>query len=302
VVAEFDVERNGGTMSVADTDRRATHVEEWVAIEGVRLAYWRTNDEHRSTMIMLHGMGADHVGLAGLAARVNAAVIAPDLPGYGRSEPLVGRHTLVSYADVVEQLRHRLGLTRFGLLGHSLGGSIALAYASRYGAALDALCLLNPVIDTATPAAWLGRLYYGVCGRLPQTLGRVLLTSRPAVYLADRAVFTSHDPATRRRILREDYITARTAAPRAVQEGYLSLAHSPFDQYAAKIQAPTLLVTGDHDPLCTPRSLMRLQRRMSNAMVEIVRDAGHLLPVERPNAAATRINEFLLHGVVASGR
>jgi pimeloyl-ACP methyl ester carboxylesterase len=164
------------------------------------------------------------------------------------------------------------------------------------------LCLLNPVIDTATPAAWLGRLYYGVCGRLPQTLGRLLLTSRSAVYLADRAVFTSHDPATRERILRDDYLAARMAAPRAVQEGYLSLAHSPFDRYAAKVQTPTLLVTGDHDLLCTPSSLMRLQRRMSKATVEIVPDAGHLLPVERPDAAATLINEFLLHAVVGRGQ
>jgi pimeloyl-ACP methyl ester carboxylesterase len=114
---------------------------------------------------------------------------------------LLGRHTLISYADVVEQLRCHLGLARFTLLGHSLGGSISLVFASWYGTALDAVCLLNPVIDAATAAASLGRPYYGVCVRLPQALGRAMLTSRLAVYLADRAVFTGHDRATQQRIL-----------------------------------------------------------------------------------------------------
>lgn len=288
-------------MTTTYTDGCARAIGESVTIEGARLAYWRTTDEHSSTVVMLHGMGGDHLGLAGLAAHLNAAVIALDLPGYGRSEPLAGRHTLARYADVVEQLRRRLGLARFTLLGHSLGGSIALVYASRHGAALDGLCLLNPVTDSATPAAWLGRLYYGLCGRLPHPLGRVLLTSRPIVYLADRAMFTTADFQTRQRILQQDYATARTCAPRAVQEGYLSLAHTPFDRYAAQIQAPTLLLTGDRDPLCTPGSLGRLQRWMSRATVQVVPNAGHLLPVERPDAAAAPINGFLDRGVVAGG-
>ncbi|MGE5155872.1 MAG: alpha/beta fold hydrolase [Betaproteobacteria bacterium] len=290
-------------MSAADSDRWATARGESITIEGVGVAYWRTTDEHSSTVIMLHGLGGDHVGLAGLAGRLNAEVIAPDLPGYGSSQPLPGQHSLTGYADVVEQLRSRLGLARFTLLGHSLGGSIALVYASRYGAALDSsLCLLNPVIDAATPAAWLGKFYYDVCGRLPRGLGRVLLTSRPVVYLSDRLLFASDDWETRRRILQRDYVTARLSALRAVQEVYLSLAHAPFDRYATEIQAPTLLVTGDRDQLCTPRSLFRLQRRMPRATVEIVPNAGHLLPVERPDAAAKPINGFLLHGATVTGR
>ena len=299
-VAEFEAELKGlWAMSATGTHRRATTVGESVTIEGVRLAYWRTTDTHPTTLVLLHGMFSDHSGLSELAARLRAEIIAPDLPGYGRSEPMRGRHTLTSYADVLEQLRRRLGLARFTLLGHSLGGSIALVYASRHASALDALCLLNPVTDSATPAARLARLYYGLCGRLPQALGRILLSSRPAVYLSDRAVFTSHDRATRQRILHQDYATAQVAAPRAVQEGYLSLAHTPFDLYAAQIQTPTLLLTGDRDPLCTPRSLIRLQRRMPRAVLEIVTNAGHLLPVERPAAAAEPINRFLLDRVTA---
>jgi pimeloyl-ACP methyl ester carboxylesterase len=266
-------------------------------IEGVRLACWRIDDNHPTTLIMLHGMASDHGGLFELAACLDMGVIAPDLPGYGSSEPLGSRHTLTAYADVVEQLRRDVGLTRFTLVGHSLGACIALVYASRYGSALDALCLLSPVTDAATPAAWFGRLYYGVCGHLPQALGRVLLTSRPAVYVSDQLLFTSDDRATRQRILRQDYATAQMAAPRAIQEGYRSIARAPFDRYAAQIQTRTLLVTGDRDPLCTPRSLLRLQRGMSGATLEVVPNAGHLLPVERPAAAAAPINRFLLSGV-----
>jgi pimeloyl-ACP methyl ester carboxylesterase len=288
-----------GTANVTDTNGDATIVGESDTIEGVRLAYWRTTGNHATTLMMLHGMGSDHRGLSELSALLDVGIVAPDLPGYGRSEPFRGRHSLSRYAAAIEQLRCRLGLTRFTLLGHSLGASIAMVYANRYGSSLDALCLLNPVTDAATPAAWMGRLYFGVSGRLPQALARVLLTSRPAVYLSDRALFTSDDWATRRRILHQDYVTARMAAPRAISEGYLSLAQTPFDRCAAAIQTRTLLLTGDRDPLCTPGSLYRLQRGMPRADVAIVRNAGHLLPVEVPAAGAGAINRFLLDGASA---
>jgi pimeloyl-ACP methyl ester carboxylesterase len=271
--------------------------QESAVVLGTPMAYWRSAAEHADVVMLLHGLSADHTGLLDLAAGLpGVTIVAPDLPGFGRSAPLPGRHTLDSYATVVEELRQHLGLGRFTLLGHSLGGSIALAYAGRYGTALDGLILLNPVFVADSPTARLGKLYYDMSTRLPGLWYRALLTSRLAVYLSNRAVFTTRDRTVRRRILRQDYVTARLAVPRAIRESYLSLYHTPFDRYADSVTARTLLVTGALDWLSTPQSLTRLHWRAPATRLEIVPEAGHLLPAEQPELAAGLVARFLAEG------
>ena len=129
--------------------------------------------------------------------------------------------------------------------------------------------------------------------RLPSALARTILTSALSVYLSDRMLFATRDRTARRRILRQDCASARQTALRAVQESYLSLAHAPFAGYARQIQVRTLLLTGTRDPLCTPGSLARFVRDMTRATVHVVPSTGHLMPVERPAAAAAVIERFL---------
>jgi pimeloyl-ACP methyl ester carboxylesterase len=261
---------------------------------GCRVDYWLSPDEHAKVLVLLHGLSADHTGLLDLAARLHGVrIVAIDLPGFGRSDPLPGRHTLDGYVDIVEELRRHLGVDRFTLLGHSLGGSIALAYAGRYGAALDALCLLHPVFIPDTTTARLARLYYTMSRWLPGAWERLLLTSRPAVYLTDRGVFTTRDRAIRQRILRMDYATARSALPRAIRESCLSLYDMPFDRYAAEVGTRTLVVTGELDWLCTPESVTRLRWPEPATRLTIVPGTGHLLPVEEPDLTARIVNDFL---------
>lgn len=261
---------------------------------GARVDYWQSAEKHDNTVVLLHGLGADHRGLLEMAAGLSGVtIVAPDLPGFGSSDPMPGPHTLDNNAAVVEGLRRHLGLAHFTLLGHSLGGSIALAYAGLYGSALDALCLLNPMVVADGPTALLGKLYYDLCTWLPAPLGRLLLTSRPIIYLSDRAIFTSADAALRRRVLELDYAAAKVASPRAIRESYVSLRDTPIEHYADSVLVPTLLVTGALDRLSTPRVLTRLHELIRSSRMEIAPSGGHLLPVEEPETVAGLVDAFL---------
>ena len=220
-------------------------------------------------------------------------VVVPDLPGYGTSEELAGRHSLTEYADFVERFRNHLGLRRFQLVGHSLGASIALVHAARYPAALAGVCLLNPVSSASNAIADLGRLYYRIGACLPAGLARVWLASPPAVYLADSAVIATTDRTRRRWILQQDYQNYRRASVRAMVESYLSYYDTPFDECADTITAPTLLVTGDRDRIASVPSVRALTDRIVDADLRIMPGGGHLLPMERPQPVAELVNEFL---------
>ncbi len=263
-------------------------------IEASPLVYWQRGPSRARTLVMLHGLGSDHRGLMDLAVRLREVqVVLPDLPGFGLSPPLPGRHTLRQYARVLDGLRQHLGLDRLALLGHSLGAGIALTYAGTYPAAVSDLCLVNPVLDTTGVTIRLAGLFDRISAALPGSLARPLLSSRATVYLQDRAMLTTPDPTTRRRILQQDYLTARLADPRAVHESVRSLRGAPFDRYARDTRARTLLVSGTHDRLAPPASLTGLPWQQPRPELAVVPGAGHLLPVEQPDHVAAIVGRFL---------
>jgi pimeloyl-ACP methyl ester carboxylesterase len=263
-------------------------------IAGNRLTYWRSGPRTGRPLVLLHGLGSDHTGLFDLAAGLPGLdLVVPDLPGFGRSDPLSGPHTLRAYAAVLDALRVELGLARFALLGHSLGAAVALAYASGYRTPVESLVLLNPPVGVDNRGTRLSHLYGELTVRVPDPLSRLLLLSPAAIYVSDHLLFTTRDRGVRRRILREDYRTARLADARAVRECYLSLRHTPFARYVRRIRARTLLVTGTRDMLATPESLARLPWRTPYPHLEVVPGAGHLLPIESPATAAAIVYHFV---------
>ncbi|MBG9734799.1 alpha/beta hydrolase [Paenibacillus alvei] len=70
-------------------------------------------------------------------------VIAPDLRGHGKSDSPVGAYTIEQMADDVLALADKLELTEFVLLGHSLGGYIALSFAQRFSSRLKGFGLVH---------------------------------------------------------------------------------------------------------------------------------------------------------------
>ncbi len=264
-------------------------------------AYWHTGSDHLDSVVVLHGLGGDHAGLAEMLFGLREAnVVAPDLPGYGASAALRAPHTLENYAVALEEFRVALGLDDFHLVGHSLGASIALVYAGMYGTGLKSLCLLNPVSTADSRMAPVGKLYYRVGALLPQRARQVWLASRAAVYLSSLFVIKTKDPVRRRQILEHDYTNYQRASTQAMVQSVLSYDETPFADYAAKVDARTLLLTGRGDGIASPGSVGRLCGRMRAAHLELV-DGGHLVPMERPEVVATIVNDFI-RGQTPNGR
>jgi pimeloyl-ACP methyl ester carboxylesterase len=265
-------------------------------IDYSRLAYTRTTVpaivpdpvEHIPTgpVLLLHGMGADHRGLLPLTRHwPGVEVIAPDLPGFGRSQPLHVEHSIINYAHVIEALCAHNTWSNLTVIGHSLGASIALAFAALYPRRVRALVLICPVTTGRGPLSWLARGYYRAGSMLPDRAARIWFTSRPAVYLTDRATLRTNDPVTRRHILAEDYRSAALSDPAAITHIYRSLRRTPFTAFATAVRAPTQLIAADHDALATPPAVIALQHQIRQSQLTVISGAGHLWPAEEPTAA-----------------
>src|SRR3712207_3555881 len=87
-------------------------------------------------LLLLHGIGSTHDDFVALRPQLDARyrVLAPDLPGHGRSPALPGRPTVAAIADAISADLDELGVGRVHVLGNSIGARIAIELAARHRA------------------------------------------------------------------------------------------------------------------------------------------------------------------------
>ncbi len=208
-------------------------------------------------------------------------LIRVDLPGFGGSPPAEEAvRTLAGRADVLTQLAELLGLQRFGVLGHSMGGGTALVVAAQYPGRVSLLVLvasmaLTPHRGLAVPPPWFSGLAAAVQRPL---LGRGLVPRGRAQY-------------RRRRFGGADRMTAADFALhcRAVAAADVRL----LRRAAGSPRPRTLLAYSFDDPLVQPWIQEELAAAMPDARVLAFREGGHHLQKTRAVELAAAILQEL---------
>jgi pimeloyl-ACP methyl ester carboxylesterase len=113
-------------------------------------------------LLLLHGIGSTHDDFTPLRPRLNAdyRVLAPDLPGHGRSPALPGRPTISAMADAIVADLDELGVGRVHVLGNSIGARIALELAIR-GRARSVVAISPSGLNTPAERLYQGALMSG---------------------------------------------------------------------------------------------------------------------------------------------
>ena len=107
-------------------------------------------------VVVIHGGGGDaRTWLRNIEELSSSyTVYAPDLPGYGDSQPLNGRYYIPELTDFLDDFSDNLGLERFHLVGHSLGGGVALNYALNSPHRIKKLVLVSSLCLGSEIAFW----------------------------------------------------------------------------------------------------------------------------------------------------
>ena len=115
-----------------------------VEVNGVQLHYDAYGDPAAPPVVLLHGTPANASRWAGIATALadGYRVLAPDQRGHGRSGHSAG-YSFEAYRDDVRAFADALGLDRFALVGHSMGGTVACLFAERHPDRLTALVLVD---------------------------------------------------------------------------------------------------------------------------------------------------------------
>jgi pimeloyl-ACP methyl ester carboxylesterase len=227
------------------------------------------------TLVLLHGLLDSSEGWSRLCERTPARVVAFDLPGFGYSDaPSQG--SIDGYArDVAEGLA-LLGIDRFTLVGHSLGGAVAVALAEMMPTKVSALVLLAP--------AGFGRIHLAEAVSVPGLRNLVqvalpfALSSRLAVTASYVTMVTSGrapDPAL------VDRVTSRGASlvdgaregTRAVVDAGRS--ENAFHRRRVRFRGPVFAIWGDRDRLVPASHRHGVLKAFPKASIDVWRGMGH---------------------------
>lgn len=292
-----------------------------VALRGRPVYLRRGGAADGPALVLLHGLPTSSYlwrrCLPGLTAALPGwRILAPDLPGYGRSapRPRAGPRGLGRFLDA---LLRELGVGRFVLAGHDLGGLVALTDAvvrtgrlpgvghPAGGPRLERLILLDTTIFPTPPLvlgllpaivppfadlslAWLGRAGPGLDeARQRRYLAglRQLLAPGTALSAADEAEY-----ARPYRAIDGWREAQRSLRALAGQAGFVLRCAA----HLRDLTVPTRLIWGAGDPFFPPRTAERIRRAIPGAepAVRVIPGAGHFPQEDRPAAVARLIAEF----------
>ena len=202
-------------------------------------------------------------------------LLAPDLPGFGQQAAPAGfDYSVGAYAAWVAAYLADQHLAAYALLGHSMGGKIALALAAQRPPGLQRLVLLSPSPPGGEPISAAGRL------RALAAFGQ-----RAAAEATYRRIVQLPLPAAAQRQVVADNL--RSTAP-AWDEWLLRGSGEDLAAQMPRLAVPCRLLVGQHDyaiPAGTQRRLT-LPLLPTGTRLQVVPGAGHLLPLEAPAVVA----------------
>lgn len=272
-----------------------------VSVDGIDVAYTDTG-RGGPAILLVHGLGSN---LLVWRKTVDALardhrVVAIDLPGYGRSSKKNYPYSMAFFADVVDRVIARLGLDRPVVIGHSMGGQIAMTHALRFPKRSRALVLAAPAgFETFEPGEgqWLVEVVSKefIKATPPETL-YANVANTFAGDVPDEALFLY---AHRVQIIDgpefDAYAYANARSVRAMVKG-------PVFERLPEIEVPVLVVFGAEDKLIPNQALHggttqevaeRATRRLPKARLVLLPGAGHLLQLERPTPWVGAVRHFL---------
>lgn len=226
-------------------------------------------------LVLVHGAGGDLMhwptDLRRLAGR---RVFAIDLPGHGKTGGPV-LPDISAYAEAVNTWANELGLPRFVLAGHSMGGAIALEMALCHPGRLAGLALLS------TGA----RLRVA-----PQILAGILSDFDATVDLLVRWMYgEGADP----NLLRLGARRLREVQPEALHADFAAC--DAFDRRAdvGRISTPTLILCGDADVMTPLKGSQYLHDQITGSELVVIPGAGHMAALTQSQTMAGHVAAFL---------
>lgn len=256
---------------------------------------WHAQTTQKATPILLvHGWGSTGTYWHDTARLLSqtADVIVPDLPGTGRSQPITKTQDMFDQVDVLIHLLDSLQLKKVQLVGHSMGGAMAVLLSAKQPQRIERLVLVsltffmtkaqediyNTVMRVYKVSTMFRPKWLAYVPGIPSLVAKQYFHRVPTTPELLRSGFLDY--------LQLDRDTAIACAnnatdPRIKAAGY-------------KVQSPTLLIASRQDLMMPLENVDYTVNIIPNCSVNWIEECGHLPMVEKSNEFHAMLREFLI--------
>jgi pimeloyl-ACP methyl ester carboxylesterase len=276
-------------------------MERTVTLHGHRIAYREAGDPQLPTLLLIHGItSSSHTWDPVIPAlSEHAHVLAPDLLGHGGSDKPAADYSLGALASIVRDLLEHLGLERVTVVGHSLGGGVAMQFAYQYYEFCERIVLvdsggLGREVSWALRAAALpgAELVLPVIAHpkvrdagaaVGRALGRLPLRPRPSVAEVARGYASLAEGPARTAFVH----TLRSVVDPGGQRV------SAADKFYLVQGRPTLIVWGALDTVIPVEHAYSAHEQIRGSSLEIFEQSRHFPHMDEPERFSRVLREFL---------
>jgi pimeloyl-ACP methyl ester carboxylesterase len=251
-------------------------------------------------LLLIHGMGGTFENWQAVIEPLarQHTVLAPDLPGHGRSAPGGGDYSIGALAAGLRDLLVALGHERATLVGHSLGGGIAMQFAYQFPETTERLVLvssggLGHEVSLLLRAAALpgANAFIAATAALGSTVGGALARGLGIVGVRPGAD-VSEVARGYASLADRDRRAAFLATLRGVIDTGGQRVHAG-DRHYLDEGMPTLIVWGDRDPIVPLHHGQNAHEAIPGSRLEIFRGVGHLPQLEAPDRFIAVLEQFI---------
>jgi len=274
--------------------------DEWqIELHGHRTIYRIAGDG--PAVVLIHGMlnSSRHWEQVALQLADRYTVIAPDLIGHGDSAAVRGDYSLGAHAASIRDLLTAIGIGRASVVGHSLGGGVAMQFFYQFPQRVQRLAL----ISSGGLGHEVGPMLRGAA--LPGAAALLWLATHPRLH---RTLWRWGEGLERRGVGLGDYLKATSRAMRPLdrpgaRRAFLQTLRAVIDVRGQKVSArdrlhlldpiPTLIVWGERDhtiPLAHGRAA---QKEIPHSRFVTLPRAAHFPHIDDPDGLATALGGWL---------
>lgn len=261
------------------------------------LYYYETGPSDGQSIVLVHGLGVEGMSYWRYVVEelsTTYRVILLDLPGFGRSGRETALYSPEQYAKLLDWFINERTTSPVTVVGHSMGGAIALYYAATYPENLEHLIIMNAagVLHRAAFTKHFVEIY---------KLDNILLdtlTRNPISQVNEwmSTILTKAEPLNKpfEVVLDNPELSKYLftgASPMFVAA--LALAQTDFSKVINKIKTPTTIIWGREDRISPPRVAQVLNRRIAGSQLILIDEAGHSPMLENIDATNIILKDVL---------
>lgn len=241
------------------------------------------------SVLLLHGFGEDGSVFETIIDKLkqHATLLIPDLPGSGKSALLkVSPFTIDSMAHAMKAILDQEQVSSCIILGHSMGGYIALAMAELFPGLLKGMGLIHSTAYADSPER-IQKREQAIAFIDSKGASAFLQMSLPGLFSSE---FRETHPEKIQALIE----SGKSFSKEALIAYYRAMIQRPDrTQVLKKLECPVLLVLGNQDELIPVKDLLLQSTLLKKPFVHQIASAGHMSMLETPDELAGTIQDFI---------